>query len=274
MVGAGWREEGGGKQEEGTGSQSGPPREEAALPAGRTLAGGGEKGPFFLQGLWPAWRFPRGHFTFCPPSQQYIASYIVFMFLQGFINSTYQILRGTQKQQSLRPTGIRKHCETHGPALQSRARDPRTRDVASGRDGPLPLAHVGAGPPPSSFPRSPSLALAGRPFICLRDPVPPAQRGFLGSVSFWGHSAIYWLLQSPTRECSKRQTLRLSKDSLQCHSRFHHSVGTSPTSLVLRCDRKSCEQWRFTDVTAVGALELKWLQLYFFTSLKRRRAPL
>lgn len=232
------------------------------------------EGPLLPAGTLASVRFPRGHFTFCPPSQQCIASYIVFMFLQGFINSTYQILRGTQKQQSLRPTGIRKHCETHGPALQSRARDPRTRDVASGRDGPLPLAHVGAGPPPSSFPRSPSLALAGRPFICLRDPVPPAQRGFLGSVSFWGHSAIYWLLQSPTRECSKRQTLRLSKDSLQCHSRFHHSVGTSPTSLVLRCDRKSCEQWRFTDVTAVGALELKWLQLYFFTSLKRRRAPL
>ena len=78
---------------------------------------------------------------FCPASQQCISSYISFVFLQGFINCTYQIRQGIQTQQSLLQTGIRKHCEAPAP-LCSRERAPHTRDIPASQAIPLTTVHV------------------------------------------------------------------------------------------------------------------------------------
>ena len=84
---------------------------------------------------------PQEHLMFCPASQQCISSYIFFVFLQGFINCTYQIRQGIQTQQSLLQTGIRKHCEAPAP-LCSRERAPHTRDIPASQAIPLTTVHV------------------------------------------------------------------------------------------------------------------------------------
>lgn len=96
------------------------------------------KRSFIVKGVWPVHHTLHSNTScsallvssgpFAQPLNNTAFLTIFFIFLQAFINFTYQILHGIQKQQSLLQTGIRKHCKTHSSTLQSRApRVPNSR---------------------------------------------------------------------------------------------------------------------------------------------------